>query len=205
VFASTRTRTALLGVTEQLIGEPWLHAAPFRYAGSIGPIPNVWDAHGELTLLGWRLVITTGIRGVWGVDFISHIGEPWVVEVNPRYTASLEVIEHGRGISAFAEGSFAPAKPLVASRGRSGVMGKAIYFAPHRITFPASGPWDADLAGDFDPWRLPGFADIPDPGEVVEPGRPVLTFFAAAPTPAGCRERLQSRAAELDVLFNRES
>ncbi|WP_217551268.1 ATP-grasp domain-containing protein, partial [Pantoea sp. GbtcB22] len=27
--------TTLLGVTEQLIGEPWLHATPFAYCGNI--------------------------------------------------------------------------------------------------------------------------------------------------------------------------
>src|SRR5262249_21727902 len=28
----------LLGLTRQLTGEPWLHAAPFHYCGSIGPL-----------------------------------------------------------------------------------------------------------------------------------------------------------------------
>ena len=37
VFASTGTKCVLLGVTEQLVGEPWLHAPPFRYTGSVGP------------------------------------------------------------------------------------------------------------------------------------------------------------------------
>jgi predicted ATP-grasp superfamily ATP-dependent carboligase len=80
-------------------------------------------------------------------------------------------------------------------------VGKAIYYAPHAIRFPQGGTWDADVAGEFDPWRLPGFADIPEPGSTIEPGSPVLTCFAAGSTPAEVRERLQSRAAELDTLF----
>jgi hypothetical protein len=80
-------------------------------------------------------------------------------------------------------------------------VGKAVYYAPSPLTFPQSGPWDADLVGAFDPWRLPGFADIPAPGSVIEAGSPVLTFFATGSTPPEARERLQSRAAELDRLF----
>ena len=69
------------------------------------------------------------------------------------------------------------------------------------IDGPAASAWDADLAGPFDPWRLPAFADIPAPGEPIEAGSPVLTVFASGFTPDGCRRQLQSRAAELDGLF----
>jgi predicted ATP-grasp superfamily ATP-dependent carboligase len=81
------------------------------------------------------------------------------------------------------------------------LLGKAIYYASRAITFPLSGPWDGDLTGEFDPWRVPQFADIPEPGSAIEPGSPVFTVFATGSTPAEVRERLQSRAAELDVLF----
>ena len=73
------------------------------------------------------------------------------------------------------------------------------------MRFPDSGPWDADLAGEFDPWRLPGFADIPSAGGAIGAGWPVLTFFATGSTPAEVRERLQSRAAELDHHFAEHS
>ena len=79
-------------------------------------------------------------------------------------------------------------------------VGKAIYYAPHAIRFPSCGPWDADLSGTFDPWRLPNFADIPEAGAAIEARHPVLTFFATGTTPTEVRQRLQSRAAELDQL-----
>lgn len=120
---------------------------------------------------------------MWGVDFILRDGKPHVVEVNPRYTSAFEVIELA-GAS---------------------VVGKAIYFAPHPIRFPASGPWDAGFARPFDPWRVPAFADIPDPGSEIEPGHPVLTVFATGDAPTAVRAALQSRAAELDSLFAEDS
>ena len=39
VYCGDGKRAALLGVSRQLVGEDWLHAAPFRYCGSIGPLP----------------------------------------------------------------------------------------------------------------------------------------------------------------------
>jgi predicted ATP-grasp superfamily ATP-dependent carboligase len=208
VFVTEGERTALLGVTEQLTGEPWLHAGPFRYAGNVGPlwVNPTWAYLLQRT--GETLAVAAGLRGVWGIDFMDVPDEgPFPVEVNPRYTAGVEVLEHAIGVPfllghAAAFGGFpVPLAGVVMRR----VVGKAIYFAPRRVVFPASGPWDADLAGDVHPWRLPAFADIPEPGEVIEPGAPVLTFFAKGSTPDECRSRLQSTAAELDVLFRAEA
>ncbi len=203
--------TTLLGVTEQLIGEPWLHAQPFAYCGNIGPV-----AAPTLPPHGFAL------RGVWGLDFIPNGGVAFPVEVNPRYTAGVEVLEHATGqhlsprlpVNRDRQGAGRTRHPLPDGRGsprsagaggRGSCIGKAIYYAPHAITFPHSGPWDADLAGAFDPWRLPAFADIPDAGSAIQAGWPVLTFFATGTTPAEVRERLQSRAAELDHLFAEHS
>jgi predicted ATP-grasp superfamily ATP-dependent carboligase len=183
----------LFGVTEQLIGEPWLHAKPFAYCGNVGPA----EADATVGELGSVLWEGTGLRGVWGVDFILRNGAPCALEVNPRYTGAAEVLEHALARRVFR------ADPLPGPRpeGRVRLTGKAVYYAPHAIRFPRGGPWDADLAGAFGPWRLPGFADIPETSSVIEPGGPVLTVFVTGSTPAEVRERLQSRAAELDSLF----
>jgi predicted ATP-grasp superfamily ATP-dependent carboligase len=196
--------TLLLGVTEQLVGEPWLHARPFGYAGNIGPFPIGPDLGESLGLLATATAAASDLRGLWGIDFILRDGCPYPVEVNPRYTAAVEVLELGRRARYLPQhaktfSDIPPWRPNLPARPR--VVGKAIYYAPHRIAFPPAGPWDADLAGEFDPWRLPAFADIPEPGEVIEPGWPVLTFFAEGSTADECRSRLQSTAAELDRLF----
>ena len=195
----------LFGVTEQLIGVPWLHAAPFAYCGNIGPIRSP---------AGGAFAGFPGPRGIWGIDFILNGDVPYPVEVNPRYTASAEVLEHALAKNLTPQPpslrrkgepeSSLLAPPSFVGKGGGGLgscVGKAIYYTPHAMRFPDSGPWDADLAGAFDPWRLPGFADIPEPGSAIEAGRPVLTFFATGSTPAEVRERLQSRAAELDRIF----
>jgi predicted ATP-grasp superfamily ATP-dependent carboligase len=83
------------------------------------------------------------------------------------------------------------------------LVGKAIYYAQRALRFPDSGPWDTCLAAPFDPWRVPLFADIPEPAAGIAAGHPVLTLFATGTTHSGVRERLQSRAAELDHLLSR--
>ena len=184
----------MLGVTEQLIGTSWLHAKPFHYAGTIHE-PDAFEPDAQARLdnhpllarrarmqqLGNDLSSAFGLSGYFGIDFILNGDKPFVVEVNPRYPASVEVVEYAAHLNC--------------------AVGKAIYFAPHAFRFPKSGPWDADLQIPFDPWRLPGFADIPEPEEAMEAGSPVLTFFASGSTAASCREQLQSRAAELDALL----
>lgn len=191
---------ALLGVTEQLIGESWLHANGFAYCGNI-----VHSApHSTVGLLS-DLMCERGLRGVWGCDFVLCDGVPVVLEVNPRYTAATELLEHASGTPSLSIGGKrrweVGGSPSCQASEQPFPVGKAIYYAPHAITFPQNGPWDADLDGDFDPWRLPQFADIPDTGCAIQPGWPVFTFFATGSTPAEVRERLQSRAAELDRLF----
>jgi predicted ATP-grasp superfamily ATP-dependent carboligase len=204
---------SLFGVTEQLVGESWLHARPFGYAGSIGPVPTPEGVR----RLGDILSRSAGLTGIWGCDLILAGDIIYPIEVNPRYTASVEVLEHGIGAAAMKnpspgpspkrggeqESGRGPSPPSLLGKGAGGLgcVGKAIYFSPRRIAFPPAGPWDTDLTGDFDPWRLPSFADIPEPGEVIEPGWPVLSVFGTGPTVADCRAALQAKSAELERLF----
>jgi predicted ATP-grasp superfamily ATP-dependent carboligase len=199
-------RARLDCVTEQIIGESWLHAAQFAYCGNIGPIDFSHKLRSAVWSVALGLVPETQLRGVWGLDFVLKDDTVYPLEVNPRYTAAIEVLEYGARCSAlWSHGEcFTGTRALWKRKGTQRVdtpIGKAIYYAPHDLTFPVSGPWDADLALPFDPWRLPAFADIPAAGAVVPAGQPVLTLFASGSSAAECRGRLQSRARELDLLF----
>jgi predicted ATP-grasp superfamily ATP-dependent carboligase len=201
VYVADGERVQFLGVTHQLVGEPWLHAAPFHYCGSIGPLPLTAPLHGAFQLLGRALVEGFGLRGLFGVDCVVRGGVPYPVEVNPRYTASMELVEHHLQAPLLARHrqAFDPAAPAdAAARPAAGVLGKAVLFARQALTFPADGPWAPCLRRPADPWELPAFADIPGPGTRVEAGRPVLTFFARADSVAACREALRQTAVALD-------
>jgi predicted ATP-grasp superfamily ATP-dependent carboligase len=142
------------------------------------------------------------IRGLYGLDFILHDGTPWPVEVNPRYTASVEILEYVWRFPALAfhRAAFvqtgAPDAPP--TRPRKDVLGKAIYFAPEPLVFPSDGPWRATLNDPPPVNEMPDFADIPVAGQSIPAGRPVLTFFARAATVSSCMDALRQIAKDLD-------
>jgi len=183
LFLGEQGRGRLLGVTRQLVGEAWLGAAPFRYCGSIGPLDVAREVRTVLGRIGEVLVEGSGLRGLFGIDFVLRDGIPWPVEINPRYTASVEVLEEMLGIPALALHARACrglplALPPSARRARAGEwLGKAILFARKEVV-PADG-------------TLPARArDLPREGERIRAGRPVCTIFARGRTAAACRRAL---------------
>jgi predicted ATP-grasp superfamily ATP-dependent carboligase len=192
----------------QLIGTPWLHARTFQYAGNIGPFGY---RHFGLPCYGASVVgdlndIRTHLSGIWGADFIVTDDEAWLIEINPRYPASAELPAYSRWDPfVWLKGCFTEPGCLLKAKKWSEwptVIGKGIYYAADRITFPASGPWDDSLAHCTDVWRVPEFADIPHPGSTIEAGQPVFTLFAAAATEAECVNQLRAKAAACDRLFS---
>jgi uncharacterized protein len=183
---------AVIGMTRQLVGEAWLGAPPFRYCGSVGPV----EVEKRIQTLGNILVERMGLRGVYGVDGILRDGEFWPVELNPRYTASVEVLERATGVQSLPlhARSFGPISDasekrsssgtLLRSVANQGVVAKGILYARADVTFPADGPWPSD-----------DYADLPHPGEVIEAGRPILTLFAPD------LDALRQRAAEVEALL----
>jgi predicted ATP-grasp superfamily ATP-dependent carboligase len=209
VYAGVGPEAHLLGVTRQLVGETWLNAAPFCYCGSIGPLQPTPPVHRSLARLGKALVqserVTTAnrVRGVFGVDFILRDQVPWPVEVNPRYTASVEVLEYARRIPAMAwhRRGFDPRAPVPRDPvigATEDVVGKAILFARAPLVFPADGPWTETLKRPPPVEEPPAFADIPSVGEPIKARRPILTFFARAVSEAACLDALWQIARDLD-------
>src|SRR5439155_16563562 len=108
------------------------------------------DLESQFLNLYRALVADPGLRGVFNIDFVLSGGRPIPLEVNPRYSASIEVLEHGIGRPVFAEryppnppppcpkreGGEGPllAPPSLLGKGGGGLgsaVGKAIYYAPH--------------------------------------------------------------------------
>jgi predicted ATP-grasp superfamily ATP-dependent carboligase len=191
-----------LGLTRQLVGESWLHAAPFHYCGSIGPIEPSSQLRPRLDRLGDVLASACGLRGVFGVDGILRDEVLWPVEVNPRYTASVEVLEYALGASllnhhrAVFDSAYRAPNSIPPAEGP--MIGKAILYARASLRFPRNGPWLAALRHAHRLAELPDFADIPRAGQLIERGRPVLTFFARGATVADCTDALRAAASDLD-------
>ena len=170
---SERRLTRLLGMTRQLIGETSLAAGPFAYCGSVGPLAISSAGAERFRHLGEVVAHHFGLRGLFGIDAILAGDEPWPVEVNPRYTASVEVVEKLR------EGSR-----------RDRYVGKAIVHAPAALVTPAAPLANVLHSVVHDVQGSASIADIPSPGTAIEPGRPILTVHAGADSSLECQRRL---------------
>ncbi len=87
----------LIGIVRQLVGERWLGSRNFQYAGSVGPWPVSDGTRATLARIGNVLAEEFDLIGLFGVDFILDDEEVWTLEVNPRYTASVEIVERVTG------------------------------------------------------------------------------------------------------------
>ena len=167
VFVGTRDGSRLLGVTRQLVGVPEFHAPQFGYCGSIGPVELATEERQQWERIGAVLVAEFQLRGLFGVDAIRHDGRVHPVEVNPRYTASVEVLELALEVQALQLHCQACAgQPIeVTVRPPHRLIGKAILYAPADLVFKAVPPH--------------GFsgADIPPTGAHIKQGHPVLTII----------------------------
>lgn len=208
VYLAGPDRVHLLGVTRQLVGEAWCNAGHFRYCGSIGPLVVSAATHDLLVRIGEVLTSAAGLCGLFGIDFILRDGVPWPVEVNPRYTASVEVLEYATGLCTmewhartFVGDAASVAKATTSTLSHK--VGKAILFARQRIAIPREGLWSASIGAPVD--KMPAFADIPHVGQVIEKGRPILTIFARAADEHQCLMQLRNTAAELTDLLHGES
>ena len=200
VFLGKEISADLLGVTQQLAGTPWLNAAGFHYAGNIGPLPLEPTTQARWLQLGAALTRSFCLRGLFGIDAILRDGVPWPIEINPRYTASVELLERGylRPLLPLHRAVFEELPPPVVDAPiDSPTCGKAILYARETFSFPKDGPWLAAVAHGRDGAEA-DYADLPHAGEILEQGRPVLTLYASGKTAAQCLEKLQEMAQALD-------
>ncbi len=185
LFVGDRAGARSLGITRQYVGRP---SSPFGYRGSLGPWPVADDVGNQVDRLGRAIASAFGLVGLFGVDFVLRDGRPWPVEVNPRYTASVEVIEWATGRSpladhlrAFGRDAGGPVPPIHPR----GFVGKAIVHAARPFRWPRTG-----FGPIANPWEFPEVADVPRPGTAFRAGDPLLTVFARGDSPGGCRRAL---------------
>lgn len=200
VYLGAEGRAVLWGVTQQWIGEVWTGANGYRYCGSIGPSALDDRASREIAAIGEVLAQAFSLRGLFGVDVVVNDQGVWPVEINPRYTASVEVLERASGASAIAAHVAACTSgtllPIPAKAGR--IAGKAVLFATRGFIIP--GEFDA-LADLEIVAPSPQMADLPRAGDSIEAGWPILTLLASGQDEQQVVDELRARAKMLRELF----
>ncbi len=195
-FVSAGGRAVPLGVSRQLIGERAFGASGFQYCGSIlaaaGDMQFACDTSllSAASALALAVAEEFGVVGVNGIDFVTKDGVPHAVEVNPRWSASMELVERAYGMSMFAAHAAAcsdgalPRFDLERARRGIDAVGKAVVFARQDIAVGDTRPWLAD----------PSVRDVPHPDDHIAAGRPICTVFAVGHDSVACHAALVRRA-----------
>ena len=195
VYVGANGAAALLGVTRQLIGTSWCGCDGFRYAGSIGPLGLGPDLKRNFHRLGQVLSREFQLVGLFGVDVVISGSDVWTLEINPRYTASIEILEWALGVSSIeahvkaCRGNRLPDVPVSAGA----PCGKAIIYATRDITI--QDQLDRNPLGIEQGWPLT--ADLPAPGTYVPSCWPVMTVLASGKDLRAVELTLRHRAREV--------
>jgi predicted ATP-grasp superfamily ATP-dependent carboligase len=204
LFVAASGRAAPIGVSLQLIGDAAFGVSGFRWCGNIltGSCRDVDEVNGVAQVAA-AICDEFALVGVNGIDLIARDGVPYAVEVNPRWCASMELVERAYGVSVFGMHAAAcrdgalPAFDLANARRGAPAVGKAIVFARHDVDVGNTRPWLVNRdppAGDL--------RDIPHAGTRIRAGRPICSVFATARDAAACRAELVRKAEQVYASVN---
>jgi uncharacterized protein len=159
--------------------------APCRYGGAVEPgsLPLPVREAAEAAVQG--IVRATGLRGLASADLLVDGERWWLLEINPRPGATLDLLDRRRTPLflrhvAASGGDLGPDEPAPA-----GACGTAIVYAARAIPCVPSLDWP-----DF-------VADRPNGGARIPAGAPICTVAATAGTAAAVRRLLAERAAAI--------
>ncbi len=201
-FLAAAGKSQLLGVTEQLVGTEWNGSRPFQYIGSIGPTVLSPEQTLQLVNIGSTLADSFQLRGLFGVDAIVNDEGVWTVEVNPRYTASVEIIERAMNINAMrlnveacTNQQLAAVDSRCSPNDVDAIHGKAIVYATQSIVI--SNSMSQDLLAMNTGRVHPVVADIPVSDTSIGVDEPIATVFATGTTITDVKQRLRDATADL--------
>lgn len=192
-FIAHKKGVEILGMSEQLVGIAEFGATDFKWCGNIMPAPpqppeeeKLRETAGEYARVLSRRF---GLRGLNGIDMIQA-DKVYVVEVNARFTASMELLDSFRDGSLFENHLAAcSGKDIHAGRednGFAGYRAKGVVYARARCKTPETKDWIRH-----------GWRDVPWPGDLFEEGKPVCTVFSRAPDPDTCKDLLVREARKV--------
>lgn len=195
-FVANGEESVILGLSEQLVGLAAFGARDFIWCGNLLPLALQAEHRTafmeKIATMATQLTRRLGLRGVNGFDFVMANGpdgcpRPWMVEINPRYTAAMELVERAYGINIFCVHLEALAGRLPAftltEQPVGPCVGKGIVFAKRTLSIP-------ETMGGLECGRR----DIPFPGDQIKAGHPVCTVLAEGHDRDSCLRRLLTRA-----------
>ncbi len=210
----------LLASCTSVTNASWPGPTEFGYRGSLFGSALNSDQIRLLVGLGQLVREETSCRGLLQADLVlDNDGKLWLLEFNPRWAASFEVIERSlhRNLAAMhlaecdpelADSKY-PASEMFPSScdraTRKDACGKAILYAPHDVFISqASSNWLFAARNGF---SLPSgqecfVADIPPVGAILQAGQPIVSLLACGKNHTHVLESLgQAQSLVLDKIL----
>jgi predicted ATP-grasp superfamily ATP-dependent carboligase len=181
LFLADGSRAQIVGFSRQWVS-PSL-SAPFRFGGAVTCEPPSGIA-AALAACAERITAEFGLRGLNSIDFIVSGNDWWLIEVNPRPGATLDLFDTP-AFPLFKAHVEAVAGRLTDDPPAPVCRALAISYAGRATRIPMRFAW-------------PEFAaDRPAPGTKLRAGDPICTVFAAGKAARVARNAALGRAAAL--------
>ncbi|MGD2247510.1 MAG: ATP-grasp domain-containing protein [Candidatus Methanofastidiosia archaeon] len=186
-FLGNGVTAEVVSVNEQLMGKKEFGAKEFWYCGNITPVPFE-DMHNVCE----KLVKEFKLKGSCGLDFVVDNNSIYMMEVNPRPQATLELVEKAFNVNMFLLHENAVNGKLQSIPGSKRVWGKAIVYAEQDITMPDTTEWL------YYKW----IKDVPHPFENIKKSDPMCTVLADGQDRDDCFEHLVHRSESIKNFLN---
>ncbi len=195
-----KTETQLLGTTIQ---HTPCNDEDFRYHGSIGPVDLPRDIAQEISRIGQCIADSFQLLGVFGIDFILWGDKLLLIDINPRVTASAELIERYYRMSI-------PTFTVIESHldaclrnrlpSRVGQFGETVH-SKQIVYWVSNIPLlvDSELSDYLH--AQPHVTDIPVIGSEILPNHPLVTVHARAKDVASVRNKSTRRVETLRLAI----
>lgn len=218
-YLSHPLQTSLVGIARGIPSAAIDAPLPFIYSGNIAPYLPAPNVANQIKRFGEIVRSETDILGLWQADFqVDSEGRLWLLEINPRWSASMELHEILQGMSwmkkhvstltetsstlSFKQPENCPCPN--ARRASFKAIGKGIVYAPCDLSVQShrlKRLWHARWRGSQVELERHSFRmlDIPRISWQAQPsvettfpmGTPIATVLSAGKNHAGVLEQIQ--------------
>ena len=215
--SSEPPKTRIVGIARSILSEELDAPLPWIYRGSLAPYAVSPSVLASLERFATTVAQSTGIRGLWQADFqVDPKGQLWLLEINPRWSASMELHEILQGYSWITEhvrilcngaskGVPSPGSPA----GQQ--VAKGIVYAPHGMHLSVAQVdrlWRSGWHGTLRELETAEFclADIPqsDPlGVDFAEGMPIVTVLVTGEKNPDLLEKIRQARSTVLGWFKR--
>jgi len=185
LFVSDGRAASILGLSEQWTAPS--SRSPFRYGGAVGPIEIDGTYRAEIENAVAGVARAVGVVGIASVDFVVSHDSAWLIEVNPRPGATLDLFDCDEDplLARHLEASGGWISPPATRITPTAVQ---VVYAGRDIICRSPSEWPD--------WVV----DRPCAGTRIPAGEPICTALATAPDTARASHLVARRTQEIKAM-----